>query len=118
MRIEYIKMSEDELVRPHFLFNSTGQLVRVKQWLPQIRRSPAISRTQNSEKNKNISNEQSKVSPNKRIQESTTTSSGSISAQVLSSELDIMATKKDNLHRVAAHQKSRVSLFIKYWGNP
>ena len=79
-------MSEDQLqlVRPHFLFNSTGQLVRVKQWLPEIIKSPAI--LQNSDKINDKSEEQGrntftleqgKVSSSQGRRRSTTSSQGS-----------------------------------------
>ena len=115
MRSEPVKMSEDELVRPHYLCNSTGQLVRVKQWLPLIR--PRRTTSQNLDKNKDKCEEQSIFSSNQR------TKGGKASSQsqrlISSSECDVMATKKDNLRRVANHQKSRVSPFnvnhSEYW---
>ena len=100
MRIEPVKMSEEELVRPHYLCNSTGQLVRVKQWLPVIRLRRTTS--QNLDKNNDKSQEQSNFSSNQR------TRGGRSSSQRFISESDVMATKKDNLRRVANHQKSRV----------
>ena len=108
MRIEPVKMSEEELVRPHYLCNSTGQLVRVKQWLPVIRLRRTTS--QNLDKNNDKSQEQSNFSSNQR------TRIGRSSSQRFMSESDVMATKKDNLRRVANHQKSRVIMgeFLNY----
>ena len=100
MRIEPVKMSEEELVRPHYLCNSTGQLVRVKQWLPVIRLRRTTS--QNSDKNNDKSQEQSNFPSNQRAR------GGRSSSQRFISESEVMATKKDNLRRVANHQKSRV----------
>jgi pyruvate/2-oxoglutarate dehydrogenase complex dihydrolipoamide acyltransferase (E2) component len=93
-------------VRPNFLFNSTGQLIRVKQWLPEIKTNPALSEVQNPEKNKAKSTEQTKFSPTRRTRGTKTSSSGATNPHFFSSDI---AKKKDNLCRVAKQQKARVS---------
>ena len=116
-------MSGDQLqlARPHFLFNSTGQLARVKQWVPEIIKSPAILLNSDkiNDKSKeqgrtNLTLEQCKVSSSKGRRRSTTSSQGSRTCprpSSSSSESDNTNMKKGNIRRFSKHLNFRVSFF-------
>ena len=91
-------MSEGDLVRPNYLYNSTGELVHVKQWFPELQANPAISQNVNPEKNMIGPEDPNKVSQIKRGAQKTSPGSQPLTEQ------------KDNLRQLATQQKSRVSI--------